>query len=98
MPQHACHGYWSASSSTVVSHGPSRLPCNRCVSSSWMAEPLTYTPTHIQQEETFMRSYHNVLKPSGRMLARRLDQLRLTLDSLGTRLRSAVSQAVGETV
>lgn len=44
-----------------------------------------------------MLSYRNVL-PSGRMLTRRLNQLRSTLDALGSRLRTAVSQAVGETV
>ena len=45
-----------------------------------------------------MHSYGNVLAPSARLLARRLDQLRSTLDSLGSRLREAVSAAVGETV
>jgi hypothetical protein len=45
-----------------------------------------------------MTSYRSWLDPSGRTLARRLDQLRVTLDNLGSRLRAAVSTAVGETV
>jgi phage baseplate assembly protein W len=45
-----------------------------------------------------MRSYRNAFVSGGSLLSRRLDQLRSTLDSLGSRLRTAVSQAVGETV
>jgi len=44
-----------------------------------------------------MRSFRNMI-PSGRMLARRIDQLRSNLNALGSRLRAAVSDAVGETV
>src|SRR5437660_1687095 len=45
-----------------------------------------------------MPPFRNWFTPSGRMLTRRLEQLRTTLDSLGARLRAAVAQAVGETV
>ena len=45
-----------------------------------------------------MRSYRNMMVPSRQLLTRQLDHLRSTLDALGSRLREAVSQAVGETV
>src|SRR5438270_353530 len=45
-----------------------------------------------------MRSLRSLIDPGGRMLAQYLDRLRDTLDTLGTRVRDAVSSAVGETV
>jgi len=43
----------------------------------------------------FIRNY---LDPGGRILARRLDQLCLTLESLSARLRSTIAAAIGETI
>jgi hypothetical protein len=45
-----------------------------------------------------MPSIRDFIDPGGRMLARRLDQLCLTLEGLGTRLRATIANAIGETI
>ena len=45
-----------------------------------------------------MPSIRNYLDPGGRILARRLDQLCLTLENLSARLRSTIATAIGETI
>jgi hypothetical protein len=45
-----------------------------------------------------MNPYRRRGDPGGRMLDRRLDQLCSSLDDLGSRLRAAVAQAVGESL
>ena len=45
-----------------------------------------------------MSLIRDFIDPGGRMLARRLDQLCSTLESLGARLRGTIASAVGETI
>ena len=45
-----------------------------------------------------MPSIRDYLDPGGRILARRLDQLCSTLESLSARLRSTIANAIGETI
>lgn len=45
-----------------------------------------------------MPSIRDFIDPGGKMLARRLDQLCSTLESLGTRLRGTIANAIGETI
>ena len=45
-----------------------------------------------------MPSLRDYIDPGGKMLARRLDQLSSTLESLGTRLRGTIATAIGETL
>ncbi len=45
-----------------------------------------------------MPSIRNYLDPGGRILARRLDQLCMTLEGLGARLRGTIANAIGETI
>jgi hypothetical protein len=45
-----------------------------------------------------MNSVRNLVAAGGRSLARHLDRLRATLESLGERLRDAIARAIGHTV
>jgi hypothetical protein len=45
-----------------------------------------------------MRSVRSLLSAGGRSLARHLDRLRDTLDTLGERLREAIARAIGQAV
>jgi hypothetical protein len=45
-----------------------------------------------------MSSLRDYIGPGGRMLARRLDHLCSTLESLGVRLRDTIADAMGETI
>jgi hypothetical protein len=58
-------------------------------------EPPDCQPSLRRQS---MNSSRDWLDPGGRMLDRRLDQLRSSLDRLAARLRAAVAEAVGESL
>jgi hypothetical protein len=45
-----------------------------------------------------MPSIRDFIDPGGKILARRLDQLCSTLETLGTRLRGTIANAIGETI
>ena len=45
-----------------------------------------------------MSSLRDYIGPGGKMLARRLDHLCSTLESLSVRLRDTIANAVGETI
>jgi hypothetical protein len=45
-----------------------------------------------------MPTFHDFIEPGRKVLAHRLDQLCLTLENLGARLRGTIAAAIGETI
>jgi hypothetical protein len=45
-----------------------------------------------------MPTFHDFLHPGRKVLAHRLDQLCVTLENLGARLRGTIAAAIGETI
>ena len=63
-----------------------------------MAETAFPSTSPFAIKRNTMLSIRDFIDPGGKMLAHRLDQLCMTLEGLGTRLRGSIANAIGETI